>query len=145
MASHDLRERIIRLRFEMTGVSVGNVASIQGLSSYYLTHFDGFLRHKCPLGSRKFKDAYNKAPRLEQETTLGLNNLLEKLLSWVTDTDGRGLPDDAFPDVNTLKQLCELWEKERYSVQTALATLKNEPAPRLASTRFRSLKRWANG
>ena len=40
MASHDLRERTMRLRSEMTYVE--NAASVQGLSSYQLTHFDGY-------------------------------------------------------------------------------------------------------
>ncbi len=37
MASHDLRERIMRLTSETTDVSVENVASVQGLSSYQPT------------------------------------------------------------------------------------------------------------
>jgi hypothetical protein len=103
-------------------------------------------------GSREFKAAYDKALSLEQKTTSGLNTLLEKLSSWVTVTDGDGLPDDALPDANaiTLEQLRELWEKARYSVRAALAILKNEPAPLLfyrsallASTRPLSvMKRW---
>jgi hypothetical protein len=40
-APHDLRERTMKLLSEMTGVSVDNVASVQGLSSYPSTPFDG--------------------------------------------------------------------------------------------------------
>ena len=39
---HDLRERTMRLLSEMTGVSVDNVASVEGLSSYPPTTFDGY-------------------------------------------------------------------------------------------------------
>ena len=41
MASHDLRERTVRLLSEMTDVSVENAVSLQGLSSYQLIAFDG--------------------------------------------------------------------------------------------------------
>ena len=40
MASHDLRERTMRLQSEMT--SVENAVSVQGLSLYQLTRFDGY-------------------------------------------------------------------------------------------------------
>ncbi|KAF8486068.1 hypothetical protein DFH94DRAFT_166762 [Russula ochroleuca] len=133
MASHDLRERTMRcmrLRSKMTHVSVENAASVQG--------------------SRKFTAAYNKALSLEKKTTSGLNILIEKISSWVVVTDGHGLSDDVHPDVISLEQVRELWEKAGYSVRAALAILKNEPAPQLllpsaplASTRLRSvMKRW---
>jgi hypothetical protein len=142
MAQHDLQKRTKMLLSEITRISADNAGSVQGLSPYYLTRFDGFHRRMCSLGSRKFKDAYNKALCLEQKTTSGLNTLLKKLSSW-TDKCVPGLPDDTLPDVVILERLCELWEKERYSVRTALAILKNEPAPRLASARPRSLiMRW---
>ena len=41
-AAHDLRERTMRFLAEMTGISVDNVAGIQGLSSYQSTPFDGY-------------------------------------------------------------------------------------------------------
>ena len=41
-APHDLRERTMKLLSEMTGVSVDNVASVQGLSSYPSTGFDSY-------------------------------------------------------------------------------------------------------
>jgi hypothetical protein len=150
MASHDLRERTMRLRSEMTGVSVENATLVQGLPSYLLTAFDCYHRHKCSLGSRKFKSAYKKALSLETKTTSGLNTLLEKHPFWITVSDGHVLPDGAVPDVITLGQLRELWERVRDSVRVALATLKGEPAPRLfyrsslqASKRPRSvMERW---
>jgi hypothetical protein len=74
--------------------------------------------------------------------TAGLTDLLERLSSWVTATDSHGLSNDALPDVITLEQRRELWEKERSSVRVALAIVTNEPAPRLTSTRPRSLNRW---
>ena len=39
---HDLRERSMRFLSEMTGVSVDNVASVQGLSSYLPKPFEGY-------------------------------------------------------------------------------------------------------
>ncbi|KAF8461764.1 hypothetical protein DFH94DRAFT_71123 [Russula ochroleuca] len=149
MTSQDLWERTMRLRFEMTEVSMEKAASVQGLSSYHVTPFDGHHRHKCSLGSGKFNASYNKALSLEQKVTSGLNTLLEKLSSWPMVTNS--LPDDVLlPDVITLEKHRELWEKARYTVSVALAVLKNEPAPQsfyhsalLASTRPRSLmKRW---
>jgi hypothetical protein len=133
----------------MTEVSMEKAASVQGLSSYHVTPFDGHHRHKCSLGSGKFNASYNKALSLEQKVTSGLNTLLEKLSSWPMVTNS--LPDDVLlPDVITLEKHRELWEKARYTVSVALAVLKNEPAPQsfyhsalLASTRPRSLmKRW---
>jgi hypothetical protein len=152
MAPHDLWERTIRLRSEVTGISVENAATVQGLSSYYLKRFDGFHRHKCSLGSRKFKDAYNKAMSLEQKMSSGLNTLLGELLSWVTVADGQGLPD-VLPDVLTVEQVRELsyvWAKARDSARAALLDLTSEPASRLfyrsallSSTRPRSvMTRW---
>jgi hypothetical protein len=127
----------------MRSVSVENAGSVQGLSSYQLTPFDGHRRHRFSLGSRKFKATYNKALSLEQKTTSGLNTLVEKLSSWVTDIDGRVLPDGALQDVISVERARELWEKERHHVRVALAILKNEPVPRLASTRPRSfMKQW---
>ena len=41
-APHNLRERTMKFLAEMTGISVDNVPSIQGLSSYQLTPFDGY-------------------------------------------------------------------------------------------------------
>jgi len=118
---HDLQERTMRLRSEMTGVSVENATSVQG--------------------SRKFKATYNKVLALEKTMTSGLCTLLEELLSRFTVTDSH--PDDALLDIITLERLHELWEKARYSVSAALATVKNEPAPPLASTRPSSvLKRF---
>lgn len=38
--------------------------------------------------------------------------------------------DDTPPDVVTLEQLEERWEKARDSVREALAILKNEPVPK---------------
>jgi hypothetical protein len=145
MASHDLRERIMRLRSEMTRVSGENTASVQGLSSYQLTPFNCYHRHKCLSGSRKLKATHKQALSLERKMTSGLNTLLEKFSSCVMVTDG--LPDDALP---TLKQLREVWEKARYSACAALAILEGKPAPQLffrspplVSTRLRSVtKRW---
>jgi hypothetical protein len=144
---HNLRERTMRLRSEMTGVSVENVASVQGLSLYNETFWWSPLTNWA--GSRKFKAAYNKALFFEQKATSWSNTLLEKLSSWVV-TDGLGLPDDALPDATALEQLRGQWVKARDSVSAALATLKNEPTPQLfyrpaslTSTRPRSLmKRW---
>ena len=34
MASYDLRERTVRFQLEMTGISAGNAAGVQGQSSY---------------------------------------------------------------------------------------------------------------
>ena len=42
-APPDLLERSMRLRSEMTGVSVESTPSVPGLSSYQLTPFDVFL------------------------------------------------------------------------------------------------------
>ena len=55
--------------------------------------------------------------------------MLEQLSSCVIAIDGCGLTGDALPDVVTLGQLREEWEKSRHSVREALAILKNEPAP----------------
>jgi hypothetical protein len=41
-APYELRERTMRLQFEMAGVSTENAADIQGLSSYRLTTFDDY-------------------------------------------------------------------------------------------------------
>jgi hypothetical protein len=75
--------------------------------------------------SRKFKAACKKALCLEKKTNFGLNTLLEKLSSCVMVIDA----DDTPPDVVTLEQLEERWEKARDSVRAALAILKNEPVP----------------
>ena len=138
---------------EMTGFSAENVASepsFQGLSTYQLTHFDGYHRHNCSLGSRKFKAAYSKVQTLEKKTTSGLGALFKELSSWFTVTNSHSLPNDAPLDIITLEQLHELWEKARYSMRAALATMKTEPSPQLlyrsaplASTRsFSMLKRF---
>jgi hypothetical protein len=37
-----IQERAMRLRPEMTGVPVGNASSVQGLSSFQLTSFNGY-------------------------------------------------------------------------------------------------------
>lgn len=105
MASDDRWERTVRLQSEMTGISAENAASAQG--------------------SRKFKAAYKKALRLEEKANSGLNTLLEKLSSCVMVIDA----DDTPPDVVTLEQLEERWEKAKDSVRAALAILKNEPVP----------------
>ena len=95
------------------------------------------------LGSRKFKAAYNKALRLEQKTTSGLNTLLEELSSWVTVTDdGHGLPNDPLPVTISLEELRDLWENAGYIVREALTTLKNEPAPQLSTRPLTVIKRW---
>jgi len=62
---------------------------------------------------------------LEEKSNSGLNTLLEKLSSRVMVIDA----DDTPPDVVTLEQLEERWEKARDSVRAALAILKNEPVP----------------
>ena len=154
MASRDLRERTVRLRSEVLDLSLGNAASVQGLSSsYHLTLFDCYHRHTCSLGPRKFKDIYNKAMSLEQQTTTGLNALLEELSSWVTVTGCHGLPADELPDLLSLEQVRELsyvWAEARNSVREALLNLTSESALRLsyrsalpASTRRRSvMTRW---
>ena len=139
MASRDLQERTTRLLFEMTDVSVENAASVRGQSSYQLTPFYCYHRHNCPLGSQRFKAAYNEALSLEQKTSSGLNSLLTRLSSRVTVTDGHGLPDGALPDVDSLKQLHKLWEKAGYFLRGTLATLKNEPAPKRP---LFMMKRW---
>ncbi|KAF8486433.1 hypothetical protein DFH94DRAFT_184014 [Russula ochroleuca] len=41
MTSQDLWERTMRLRSEMIGVSMEKAVSVQGLSSYHVTPFDG--------------------------------------------------------------------------------------------------------
>jgi hypothetical protein len=56
----------------------------------------------------------------------GLDTLLKKFSSCVMVIDA----DDTPPDVVTLEQLEERWEKARDSVRAALAILKNEPVPR---------------
>ena len=114
-----------------TTVLAENADSVQGLSSYQLTPFDGYHRHKCSLGSRKFKATYNKVRTLEKKITSGLNTLLEELPFWFTVTDSHSLPNDAPLDIIALEQLHELWEKARYSMRAALATMKTEPAPQL--------------
>ena len=53
--------------------------------------------------------------------------MLEKLLSWVSVTDGHDLLDKKI----TLEQHRELWVKARDSMRTSLATLRNEPARQL--------------
>ena len=83
-------------------------------------------------GPRKFKVAYVKALSIEQKMASGLNTMLEKL-SFCVVTDCHGLPDEALPDVITLEQLGELWEKAGDSVHAALAIMKNEQAPQLFS------------
>ena len=148
MASHDLRERTIRLRSEVIGVSAENASGVQGVSLHYLTFLDGY-RHKCLLGSQKFKDVYSNAMSLEQKTTSGLNALLEELLSWVSVADG---PADELPNLLTLEQVRELsqvWSETRNSVRSALLNLTSEPASRLfyrsslpSSTRRSVMTRW---
>jgi hypothetical protein len=64
--------------------------------------------------------------RLEEKTNSGLDTLLEKFSSCLMVIDA----DDTPPDVVTLEQLEERWEKARDSVRAALAILKNEPVPR---------------
>jgi len=54
-----------------------------------------------------------------------LNTLLEKLSSRVMVMEA----DDTPPDVVTLEQLEERWEKAKDSVRAALAILKNERVP----------------
>jgi hypothetical protein len=54
-----------------------------------------------------------------------LSTLLEKLSSCVMVIDA----DDTPPDMATLGQLEERWEKARDSVRAALAILKNERVP----------------
>ena len=72
----------------------------------------------------------------------GFSWWLEQLSSWIMAIDDPGFVDDAFPDVITLERLRERWVEARNSMSTALATLKNEPAP-LASIRPRSMmRRW---
>ncbi len=148
LASHDLRGRAMRLSSEMTDRSVGNAASVQGLSSYrsstsmVITNTTGHYRS---LDSRRFKAAYKKALSLEQKMTSGFNTLLGMLISWVSVIDSHGLPDEV-----TLKQRRKLWQKARDSIRTGLATLNHEPVPRmsydsapLASTPPRSvMRRW---
>jgi hypothetical protein len=68
---------------------------------------------------------YKRALCLEEETNSGLNTLLEKLSSCEMITDA----DDTPPDIVTLEQLEERWERARDSVRAALAILKNEPVP----------------
>ena len=140
--SHDLREQTVRLISETKGVSARNAVSVQGPSLFKLALFDGRRRRKCLLGSRKFKAAYNKALRLEQKTTSGLNTLLEELSSWVTVTDGHGLPDDPLPVTISLEELRDLWENAGYTVREALTTLSNEPAPQLSTRPLTVIKRW---
>ena len=104
------------------------------------------------LGPGKFKAAYNEALSLEQKTTLGLNALLEQLLSWVTVTNGHGPPGDPLPDVITLEQLREQWVKTKDFMSAALVILENGQALELfnrsaplVSTRPRlgsMIKRW---
>ena len=101
-------------------------------------------------GSRKFKATYNKVQALEKKTTSGLDTLLEELSSLFKVTDSHSPSNDAPLDIITLEQLRELWERARYSVRVALATMENKPAPQLlyrsaapASTRSPSaLKRF---
>jgi hypothetical protein len=133
-SQHELQERTRRLLSEVAGVSVENIGSIQGLFSYQLTPFDGYNRHKCTVGPRKFKGEYNKALSLERKTTSELRRV-------ITVTGRHLLPDDALPDEIPLEQLRELWENAKDTVRVALATLKDEPAPQMAPTRLRSLKR----
>ena len=123
---YDLRKRTMKLLSETshtTDVLAENANSVQGLSSYRLTPFDGHHRHKCSLGSRKFKATYNKVQTLEKKTTSSLDTLLEELSSWFTVTDGHSLPNDAPLDIIALGQLHELWEKARCSMRAALATM----------------------
>ena len=62
---------------------------------------------------------------LEEKTNSGFSTLLDQLLSCVVIIDAEGTT----PDVVTLVQLEERWEKARDSVGAALAILKNEPVP----------------
>ena len=71
------------------------------------------------------KTAYKKALCLEEKSNSGLNALVEKLSSCVMVMDAGDTP----PDIVTLEQLKERWEKARDSVRAALAILKNEPVP----------------
>jgi hypothetical protein len=143
VAPHDLRERITELRSE--AISAENAASAQGLflsqsiPNLPLTHVGTSVN--CSPGSRRFKTAYNKALTLEQESTSGLNSLLEVLSSWAAVADGPS--DDALPDV-TLEQLGDLkraWEKARDSVRAALATQTGEQVQPVTHTGS-GFKRW---
>ena len=60
----------------------------------------------------------------------------------MTITDGHVLPDAALPDVITPELLPKLWERARYSVCVALATMKNEPVPQLSTRPLSVVKRW---
>ena len=147
---YKLPERTMRLRSKMTGVSTEYYPNVQGLSAYHLTSFDGYHWQKWA-GSRKFKAVYKKALSLEQNTTSGLNSLVEKLSSWVTITCSDGLRDDVPSDIIILEQHRELWVEARDSVRAMLAILENKPAsqmlhnsaPPLRSTNPLSvMKRW---
>jgi hypothetical protein len=148
MASHDLRERTIRLRSEMRGVSGENAASVQGLSLCQSTRL--WLSLTRWEGSPKFKATYDKALTLERKTTSGLNILLEELSSWAMVTDSHGFPADVLPDVLTLEQVRELsyvWAEARDSMHAAMLALIGKPEPRLfyrsALTRPRAvMRRW---
>src|SRR6266478_3285353 len=87
-------------------------------------------------GSRKFNSVYKQALSMQRETALGLNTLIKIISPWIVVADS--LPD-ALPvgfSLGRLRNLADVWEKERASMRMVLATLAEDPAERL---RYRCL------